>query len=120
MTPHSHYQRFPVIALQCHAWPIIVLQCHAQPSEDVFTSRSHRENPRLPPTPSQHAMDDVEIVVAKCKPLGQAKALAILSTFLRKDQAKQPDEQVRISAEWREDCERLPRRQHIRSSTHFH
>ena len=41
-------------------------------------------------------MDDVEIVVAKCKPLGQAKALTILSTFLRKDQAKQPDEQVRF------------------------
>jgi len=45
-------------------------------------------------------MDDVEIVVAKCKPLVQAKALAILSTFLKNDQGKQPDEQVRFSVEW--------------------
>jgi hypothetical protein len=38
-------------------------------------------------------MDDVEIVVAKRKPLGQAKALKILNKFLKKDQAK---EQVRF------------------------
>lgn len=41
-------------------------------------------------------MDDVEIVVAKRKPLGQAKALKILSKFLKKDQAKESEEQVRF------------------------
>jgi len=44
-------------------------------------------------------MDDVEIVVAKRKPLGQTKALKILSKFL-KDQAKESEEQVRFFGGW--------------------
>jgi len=45
-------------------------------------------------------MDDVEIVVAKHKPLGQAKALKILSKFLKKDQANESEEQVRFCGGW--------------------
>lgn len=41
-------------------------------------------------------MDDVEIVVAKRKPLSQAKALKILNKFLKKVQDKEPEEQVRF------------------------
>lgn len=39
-------------------------------------------------------MDDVEIVVSRCKGVDERKALKLLSKFLKRDREKDADDQV--------------------------